>query len=89
MRSRAYKPVPGIPVLRYVPRLPTLTEAPRGPNDQLEPEPLTFQRTPGANLMDFLNRSAITFLPNFCALLYSGFMLEKLSRATANLQASG
>lgn len=52
------KPVPGMPVFRNEPRLPTPMDAPRGPNVQLDPDPLRFHRMPGASFMDFRKRSA-------------------------------
>jgi hypothetical protein len=61
--SRAYRPVPGNPVLRKVPRLPMPIDAPRGPSVQPAPDPLKFMRRPGASLMDFLNLNAISFFP--------------------------
>ena len=63
---REYSPLPGIPVLRNVPRLPTPTDAPRGPNVKLEPEPLRFHRMPGASFMDLRNRSATPWILDAC-----------------------
>lgn len=63
-REREENPVPGMPEFRKTPRLPMPTDAPRGPRVQLEPDPLMFQRMPGASLIDFLNLSATYFLPD-------------------------
>ena len=41
-RDLSERPVPGMPVFRNVPRFSTLTEEPRGPRVQLDPEPLMF-----------------------------------------------
>ena len=46
-----YKPVPGIPVCKYVPFLPKDSFAPLGPTDVLIPPLLKFKCTPGAILI--------------------------------------
>src|SRR5262245_57091828 len=64
-RDLLYRPVPGIPVFRNVPRDPNVTEAPRGPAERLMPLPLKFSLRPGANLNERRNRMAIAMsLPN-------------------------
>lgn len=45
------------------PRLPIPTDSPRGPSVQSTPDPLKFIRMPGASLIDFLNRIAMTNYP--------------------------
>nr|WP_312343363.1 hypothetical protein [Stutzerimonas nitrititolerans] len=50
-------------VFSLAPRLPIPTDAPRGPSVQPTPDPLIFILTPGASLIDFLNRIAMTNSP--------------------------
>lgn len=50
-------------VFKRAPRFPIPTDAPRGPSVQPTPAPLKFIRMPGASLIDFLNRIAMTNPP--------------------------
>ena len=59
MRVRMEMPVPGSPVFKYLPFLPSVTLAPRTPMDVLIPDRLIFKWTPDKIEIRRLKRRAI------------------------------